>query len=78
MPVLRIGLTRFLKSRDRRIPLAELVADFAKRKPRLSEAWCEIDGLPQEIGRGGKIALELKIAGKLKPPVGNQIAGGQE
>jgi len=75
---LRIGVARLLKSRNRRIELAEFVADFAKRKPRRSEAGRKIGGLLQQIGRGREITLELKIAGEFVPAVGNQIAGGQE
>jgi len=53
-------------------------ADFAKRKPRRSEAGRKIGGLLQQIGRGREITPELKIAGEFVPAVGNQIAGGQE
>ena len=78
MPVLRIGIARLFKSRNRRIPLAKFVADFAKREPRRGKARRKIGRLPQEIGCSREVALELKITRKLVPAVGNQIAGGQE
>ena len=45
---------------------------------RAAQAWREIGGLQEQIGGGGEIAFQLQIAGKFEPPVGNQIAGGQE
>ncbi len=78
VPVVGIGVARFAEGRDRGGAFAELSTDFSKRKPRGGKAGCEIGRLNQEIGGGSKVALELEIARELKPPVGNQIAGGQE
>ena len=78
MPVLGIGCLRFAKRRDRRIALAELFANFAQREPGGGKAGGKFGGLQQKIGGGGQIALQLQIAGKIEPPVGNQIAGGQK
>ena len=78
MPVLGIGFSRFPERRDRRIALAEPFANFAQREPGGGEAGRKFDRLQQQIGGGDKIALQLQIARKIEPPVGNQIAGGQE
>ena len=58
--------------------LAELLANFSERKPGGGEAGREFRGLQQQIGGGGEIAFQLQIARKVEPPVGHQIAGGQE
>ena len=78
MPVLGIGFPGFAERLDRRIALAELFADFAEREPGGGKARREFGGLQQQIGGGDKIALQLQIARKFEPAVGNQIAGGQE
>ena len=78
MPVLGIRGQSFPKRRDRLIALAQLFANFAERKPGGNKARREIGGLQEQIGGGGEIAFQLQIAGKFEPPVGNQIAGGQE
>ena len=78
MAVLGVGVARFPERRDRRIALAELLADFAEREPGGGKAGRKFGRLQQQIGGGGKIALELQIAREIEPPVGNQIAGGQE
>ena len=78
MPVVGIGGARLPEGRDRRIALAELFADFAEREPGRGKAGREFGRLQQQIGGGGKIALELQVARKFEPAVGNQIAGGQE
>ena len=78
MAVLGIGLPRLAKRRDRRIALAELFADFAEREPGRGKAGRELGRLQQQIGGGDQIALELQVARKIEPAVGNQIAGGQE
>ena len=78
MPVFWIGLARCSERRNRRIALAEPFADFSKGEPGGGKAGREFGGLLQEIGGGDEVPLELQIARKLKPAVGNQIAGGQE
>ena len=78
MRIAGIGLARFPESRNRRVMLAELLADFAEREPGRGKTGREFDRLLQQIGGGDEIALELQVARKFKPAVGNQIAGGQE
>ena len=78
MAVVGIGGARFAKRRDRRVALAELLADFAKREPGRDEIRRELDRLLEEIGGGGEVALQLQIARKFEAAVGEQIAGGQE
>ncbi len=78
MPVVGIGLSRFAKRRDRRIALAEPFANFPEREPGGGKAGRELGRLQQQIGGGDEVALQLQIARKIEPPVGNQIAGGQE
>ena len=78
MPIVGIGVARLPERRDRRIALAELLANFAEREPGRGKAGREFDRLQQQIGGGDEIALELQVAREIEPPVGNQIAGGQE
>ena len=78
MPILGICDQRFSKRRDRRIALASLFANLPKRKPGGGKAGREFGGLREQIGGGGEIAFQLQVARKFEPPVGNQIAGGQE
>ncbi len=78
MPVVAVGDQCLPEGRNRRIALAELFADFAEREPGGGKTGRKLGRLKQEIGGGGEIALELQIARKIKPAVGNQIAGGQE
>jgi hypothetical protein len=78
MRIAGIGFARFAKRCDRRIPLAQLLANFAEREPCGNKAGGEFDGLLQQIGGGGEVALEPKVARKFIPAVGDQIAGGQE
>ena len=75
---LGIGGLRLAKRRDRRVALAELLADFAEREPGRGEVRRELGRLQQQIGGGGQIALQLQIARELEAAVGHQIAGGQE
>ena len=63
---------------DRGMAIAEPLANFAKRKPGGCKARSKLGGLQQQIGGGDKVAFELQIAREIKPPVGNQIAGGQK
>ena len=76
--VVRVGVARPAKRRDRRIALAELFANLAEREPGRGKARREFDRLQQQIGGGGEIALQLQVAGEFEPAVGHQIAGGQE
>ena len=76
--VVGIGDARFAKRRDRRVALAELLANFAEREPGGGKAGRELDGLQQQIGGGDEIALQLQVAREFEPAVGDQIAGGQE
>ena len=78
MPVVGIGSQRLAKRRDGRIAFAEPLADFAEREPGRGKAGREFGRLQQEIGSRNQIALQLQVARKIEPPVGNQIAGGQE
>ena len=73
-----IGVARFPERRDRRIALAELLADFAKRKPGRHKGGREFDSLIQQIGGRSEVALELQVAREFIAAVGNQIAGGQK
>ncbi|MEY9125065.1 hypothetical protein ABIA09_004627 [Bradyrhizobium yuanmingense] len=68
----------FTKGRDGLVALAELLTDLAEREPGRGEIRCKLDRLLQEVGRGGKVALELEIARELETAVGHEIAGGQE
>ena len=43
-----------------------------------AKAGREFGRLQQQIGGGNQIALQLQIAREIEPPVGHQIAGGQE
>ena len=78
MAVAGIGRARLPKRRDRRVVLAELLADFAEREPGRGEIRRELDRLLQQIGGGGQIALQLQVAREFEPAVGDQIAGGQK
>ena len=71
-------VARFAKRRDRRLALAEPLANFSEREPGRGKAGRKIGGLQQQIGGGGKIAFQLQIARKIEPPIGHQVAGGQE
>jgi putative mRNA 3-end processing factor len=73
-----VGVARLPKSCDRRIALAELLADFAEGKPGRHESRREFDSLIQQIGGGGEVALKLQVAREFIAAVGNQIAGGQK
>ena len=76
--IVGIGGARLAKRLDRRVALAELLADFAEREPGRGEIRRELDGLHQQIGGGRQVALQLQIARKFEAAVGDQIAGGQE
>ena len=78
MPIVGVGAPGFPERLDRLIVFAELLADFPEREPGGGKTWRKLGGLRQQIGGGGKIAFQPQIAGKIEPPVGNQIAGGQE
>ncbi len=78
MPIVGIGRFGFAERRGRSFPLAELLANFSERKPGGGEARREFRRLQQQIGGSGEIAVQLQIARKVEPPVGHQIAGGQE
>ena len=78
MAIVGIGGVRLAKRRDRRIALAELLADFAEREPGRGEIRRQLDRLQQQIGGGGQIALQLQIAREFEAAVGHQIAGGEE
>ena len=78
MAIFGVRHLRPAKGRDRRLALAELFANFAERKPGGGKAGRQFGRLQQQIGGGDEIALELQIAGEIEPPVGHQIAGGQE
>jgi hypothetical protein len=78
MAVVGIGVARFSERRNRRIALAELFADFSKGEPGGGKTGRQFRRLGEQISGGDEVALELQIARKIKPAVGNQIAGGQE
>jgi hypothetical protein len=78
VPIVGVGDLGFSKRRDRRIALAELFANFSQRKPGGGKAGRQLSGLREQIGSGDEIAFQLQIPRKIEPPVGNQIAGGQE
>jgi hypothetical protein len=78
VPVVGIGRFGLLKRRGRSLVFAKLLPNFSERKPGGGEAGRKLGGLQQQIGGGGKIAPQLQIARKVEPPVGHQIAGGQE
>ena len=78
MRIAGVGGARLPEGSDRRIALAELLADFAERKPGGNKGGREFDSLIQQIGGRGEVALELQIAREFIAAVGNQVAGGQE
>ena len=78
MRIAGIGLASLPERCNRRVTLAELLANFAERKPRRHKSGGELDRLLQQIGGGYEVALELQVARKFIAAVGNQIAGGQE
>ena len=73
-----VGGLRLAKRCDRGLALAELFANFAEREPGRGKVRRKLDRLQQQIGGGGEIAFQLQIARKIEPPVGHQVAGGQE
>ena len=78
MPVVGVGVRALRNAAIAVIALAELLANFSEREPGGGKAGRKLGSLQQQIGGGDKIALQLQIARKIEPPVGNQIAGGQE
>ena len=78
MAIRRVRVARFPEGLDRRIAVAELLPDLAKREPGRGEIRRQFDGLLQQVGRGRQIAAQLQVAREIVAAVGNQIAGGQE
>ena len=78
MAVTGIAGLRVLIGRNGRIMLAEFFADAGKREPGRGEVRRKLDRLQQQIRGGGQIALQLQVAGELKPAVSHQIAGGEK
>ena len=76
--ILGIGVARLLERGDGAVAVAELVADGAEREPGGGEAGRQLDGLRQNIGGAGKIALRGMIERPFVAPVGDQVAGGDE
>src|SRR3954447_21425176 len=66
------------KRRDRRVVLAELLADVTEGEPGRDEIRRPFDRLPQQVGGGDQIALQLQIAREIEAAVGHRIAGRQE
>jgi hypothetical protein len=78
VPIVRIGLPRSPKGCNRHVTLTEPRADFSEREPGGCKAGSDVGCLLQELCGARKVASKLQVARKLKPPVRNQIAGGQE
>lgn len=76
--ILRIGIARGTKGRDRRLIPAKLPVDLAEGEPGGGEFRRDLDRLLEQVGGGGQIALQLQVARELEATVGNEIAGGQE
>ena len=73
-----IGGLRPAKRCDRGLALAELFTNGAEREPGRGKVRRKLDRLQQQIGGGGEVAFQLQIAREIEPPVGHQVAGGQE
>ena len=78
VPVVGIGRLRLAKRRDGPFAFAELLPNVSQREPRRGKAGCKVGGLQQQVGGGNQIALQLQVARKIEPAVGNQIAGRHE
>ena len=78
MIILGIGIARLLESGNGAVAVAELVADGAEREPGRGEARRQLDGLRQNVGGAGHIALRGMIERPFVAPVGDQVAGGDK
>ena len=78
MIILGIGIARLLESGNGAVAVAELVADGAEREPGRGEARRQLDGLRQDVGGAGNIALGGMIERPFVAPVGDQVAGGDK
>src|SRR5580692_9220582 len=76
--ILRVGGARLLERGNSAVAVAKLVADGAEREPGRGEARGELDGLRQNVGGAGHIALRGMIERPLVAPVGDQVAGGDK
>src|SRR4029077_21207369 len=71
--VIRVGVAGLFERRYGAAPVAELVADGAKREPGGGEGGGNLDGLGQNVGGGDKIAARGLVDGPFVAAVG----GGQ-
>ena len=81
-PYFRAGearvIARLLERGNGAVAVVELVADGAQREPGRGKTRRQLDGLHQNIGGAGQIALGGMIERPFIAPVGDQVAGRDE